>query len=61
MKRLFKFLVLSTVLAAVVNAVIESQRECGCDEDCWCKQPGLQHFRWVVPVGHKGPWSRGEV
>jgi hypothetical protein len=26
---------------------------CECQQDCWCKRPGLSLFRWVVPVGHK--------
>ena len=40
--------------AALVNARIDATRECGCAPDCWCKQPGLRHFRWVLPAGHKG-------
>ncbi len=27
---------------------------CGCDPDCWCKWPGLNVFRWVLPYGHRG-------
>ena len=26
---------------------------CECQEDCWCKRPGLSLFRWVFPLGHK--------
>ncbi|MPZ70655.1 MAG: hypothetical protein GEU71_14170 [Actinobacteria bacterium] len=37
---------------AVVNAAIDSTRECGCQPECWCKQPGLRHFRWVLPFRH---------
>ena len=38
---------------AAVNAVIDSKRQCGCEPECWCHKPGLRHFRWVVPIGHK--------
>jgi hypothetical protein len=37
---------------AVVNSVIDSTKECGCQPECWCKQPGLRHFRWVLPLRH---------
>ena len=42
------------VIAAVVLRLSEvaGMRTCGCAEDCWCRQPGLDVFRWVVPVGH---------
>ena len=40
-------------LAAAINARIDATRECGCQPDCWCQQPGLRHFRWVLPFGHK--------
>jgi hypothetical protein len=46
-------LVLVLLGVAAVNARIDASRECGCSEDCWCKQPGLRHFRWLVPLGHK--------
>ena len=39
---------------AAINARIEATRDCGCQPDGWCKQPGLRHFRWLVPYGHKG-------
>lgn len=26
---------------------------CSCDQDCWCKRPGLSLFRWVFPFWHK--------
>ena len=26
---------------------------CGCDDDCWCRRPGLSVFRWVFPRGHR--------
>ena len=25
---------------------------CGCHDDCWCKRPGLNLFRWVFPFRH---------
>ena len=31
---------------------VAGMRTCGCAEDCWCRKPGLDVFRWVVPVGH---------
>lgn len=58
MKKLFLFLCFALGLA-VVNALVDSTKECECRGDCWCKQPGLRHFRWVFPVGHSIP-SRGE-
>ncbi len=26
---------------------------CECQDDCWCKKPGVDLFRWVLPIGHK--------
>lgn len=52
MRKLFK-LVLFVGLLAGVNAYVDANRECQCQDDCWCKQPGLRHFRWLIPVGHK--------
>jgi hypothetical protein len=39
---------------AVVTRVAEAAglRRCGCAPDCWCRRPGLNLFRWVIPVGH---------
>lgn len=54
MKKLFWLLLMLFGLAAL-NAKIESSRTCECNADCWCKQPGLRHFRWLVPVGHNMP------
>ena len=28
---------------------------CECQGDCWCKKPGVNLFRWVLPIGHKLP------
>ncbi len=47
------------VLFAVIGRFVEGMGavECGCSADCWCKQPGLSLFRWVVPIGHCGGQS----
>jgi hypothetical protein len=39
---------------AVATRVAEAAglRRCGCAPDCWCRRPGLDLFRWVIPVGH---------
>lgn len=52
MRKLLWVVALLVGLAAV-NARIDTIRECGCQQECWCKQPGLRHFRWVLPFGHK--------
>jgi hypothetical protein len=26
---------------------------CECENNCWCKRPGVGLFRWVLPLGHK--------
>ena len=43
--------------AAVYGLYRESRGElqCHCEDDCWCKRPGLSLFRWVLPVGHSLP------
>ncbi len=51
MKKVLGVGVLLGALVAV-NACIDSVRECACDETCWCKRPGLRHFRWLVPYRH---------
>lgn len=62
MKKLLLLAGLAVGLAAV-NARIGATRECGCAPDCWCKQPGLRHFRWLFPYGHKGisPGDKGRM
>ena len=40
-------------LLAVLNAVVDSKKKCGCPPECWCQQPVLRHFRWILPVGHR--------
>jgi hypothetical protein len=41
--------------AALIGHVQERRGaiSCDCREDCWCKRPGLNLFRWVFPRGHK--------
>lgn len=50
-----KLLLLAGVVVglAALNARIDAARQCGCQPGCWCKQPGLRHFRWVLPFSHK--------
>jgi hypothetical protein len=51
------------VVAYIAIAVFTKAQEargvyvCGCDEDCWCKKPGLSLFRWVFPRFHRGRWD----
>ena len=58
MKKLLKLAVVVGTLVAV-NAALESQKECQCYDDCWCKTEVGRHFRWIVPRWHKGPWETG--
>lgn len=61
MKRVLEFAVGVYVGAAVVGLVRERMGliACGCEDDCWCKRPGLSVFRWVFPRGHKSSWIGG--
>ena len=52
MKKLFLVAGLLAGLAAI-NARIDTTKQCGCRPECWCKKPGLRHFRWLVPFGHQ--------
>ena len=56
MKRLILAAVGVYLLLAVATRVAEARGllRCGCSDDCWCKQPGLSAFRWVLPLGHRG-------
>ncbi len=38
---------------AFINAGVEAMRTCPCEDECWCRRPGLRHARWLVPVGHR--------
>lgn len=61
-RKALKFAVLGYVGAGAVALVMEraGAYRCECDPDCWCKRPGLQVFRWVLPRWHRGPWSRAQ-
>jgi hypothetical protein len=50
-----KLLLLAGFVAglAAINARIDATRHCYCQPDCWCQKPGLRHFRWMFPIGHK--------
>lgn len=52
--RFVRWLLAAYVITAVILRVSETagMRQCGCAEDCWCKRPGLNLFRWVFPFGH---------
>ena len=43
------------LLDAVLTRIVElaGLRTCGCADDCWCRRPGLNLVRWIVPVGHR--------
>ena len=49
-----RMLTAGVVVAGLValNARIDATHECSCKRACWCKRPGLRHFRWLVPIGH---------
>lgn len=61
MKRLLTKAAQLFLLFAVIGQFVERMGavECGCRADCWCKQPGLSLFRWVVPIGHGGGQNCG--
>jgi hypothetical protein len=43
-------------IAAALIAHVQERRgaiTCECREDCWCKTPGLNLFRWVFPLRHR--------
>ena len=56
MKRIILIVLSAYLLIAVANKVAEAAgaMTCGCADDCWCKRPGLNVFRWVFPWGHRG-------
>jgi len=61
MKKLWALGLLLGGLAAL-NAKIDASRECGCPPECWCKQPGLRHVRWLIPISHRAvppEWKQG--
>lgn len=54
LQRVILVLVGGYVLIALGNKVAEAAgaMTCDCVNDCWCKRPGLNLFRWVFPWGH---------
>ncbi len=56
MKRIILIVLGAYLLIAVANKVAEAAgaMTCRCADDCWCKRPGLNVFRWVFPWGHRG-------
>ena len=55
MKRVILALAIGYVVLGLVTRAKEASGAytCMCDDDCWCKTPGLSLFRWVFPRGHK--------
>jgi hypothetical protein len=55
LKRGVLFVGVVYIAAAVIGHIQERRGAitCECQEDCWCKKPGLSFFRWVFPRGHK--------
>jgi hypothetical protein len=53
--RFLQAMTLGYVLLAILTKAQEARGAyiCGCDEDSWCKRPGLSLFRWVLPRWHK--------
>jgi hypothetical protein len=51
------------LLFAVIGRFVEEMGavQCGCADDCWCRQPVLSTFRWVFPYGHRGSDACGEA
>ena len=33
----------------IAEAAGVQRLQCACEDDCWCKKPGLSMFRWLVP------------
>ena len=55
MRRVVLVLVGVYVLIAAGNRIAEhfGAIRCGCAEDCWCRRPRLDLFRWVFPWRHR--------
>jgi hypothetical protein len=52
MKRILFGIIGLYLLVAIVTTLAEASgfgRQCACEQDCWCKKPGLRLFRWVTP------------
>jgi hypothetical protein len=53
MKKLVLGLLAGAGIVALVNSRIDAVRTCGCRPNCWCQQPILRHFRWILPFHHR--------
>jgi len=53
-KRLVTWTAGTFLLFGLVGRVMEriGVLRCDCEPSCWCKRPGLDLFRWVVPNRH---------
>ena len=62
MRRVLALLAGGYLLLALGNKAAEAAGaiRCGCAEDCWCKRPGLNLFRWVYPWGHRSTHTAQE-
>jgi hypothetical protein len=66
MKRIILGIMAGYLLAAITWRAAEAtgigQRRCGCESDCWCKNPALTAFRWATPtrIHHIVPLSPTE-
>ncbi|SFB38394.1 hypothetical protein SAMN05192575_109130 [Nocardioides alpinus] len=54
MKRAVAIVLGGYILLALGNKAAEAAGaiRCGCANECWCKRPGLNLFRWVFPWEH---------
>jgi hypothetical protein len=59
-KRPAMLLAAGVVVAGAVSLALEraGMYSCECYPECWCKRPGFNVFRWVVPRFHQGPWNQ---
>lgn len=55
-RRALRLTLIGYVLMGLVSLGLERAGvySCGCDPDCWCKRPGLNVFRWILPRWHRG-------
>jgi hypothetical protein len=55
-RRALRLTLIGYVLMGLMSLALERAGVygCGCDPDCWCKRPGLNVFRWVLPYWHRG-------
>jgi hypothetical protein len=53
MKRSLGIVAMGVLLAAAITLGLEkaglSRLRCACSQECWCKRPGLNLFRWITP------------